>query len=175
MLTQRQSITLSQRKRRYIDINLKDLFTKEYTFLDENIGFEDYKFDQDQVSHLRYRCEDIFFSIKKSDISKAKTKKINQELLNSKNMQDYFKSHPREKEQVIKAINDNSIKRVKPSASYLPSYLIHDQKHNEISQAISMNYGDKSAGYGKRRKGKKMETYLEALEKADGTAESIKF
>jgi hypothetical protein len=141
--------------------------------LDETIGLEEFKFDQDQVSHLRYRSEDIFFSIKKSDIMKAKTKKINQELLHSKNMQDYFKSNPKEREQVIKAINDNSIKRVKPSASYLPSYLIHEQKSNEISQAISMNYGENSGRRGK--KGKKMESYLEALEKNDGTAELIKF
>jgi hypothetical protein len=123
---------------------------------------------------LRYRCEDIYFSIKKSDIGKAKTKKINQELLNSKNMQDYFKTHPKEKDQVIKAINDNSIRRVKPSASYLPSYLIHDQKHNDISQAISMNYGNEAEGRG-HKKGKKMDAYLEALEKNDGTAELVNF
>jgi hypothetical protein len=132
------------------------------------------------VSHLRYRCEDIYFSIKKSDIKKLKIKKINQELLHSKKMEEYFKTHPKEKEQIIRAINENSIQKIKPSASYLPSYLIHDQKQNEISQAISMNYGDKekeSGGEfkGRRKRDNKMQQYLEALEKNDGSADLIKF
>jgi hypothetical protein len=134
--------------------------------------FNEFKFDQDQVSHLRYRCEDVYYSINKTDLKKAKTKRINQELLNSKQMEDYFKTHPEEKKQVVKAINDNSIKRIKPSASYLPSYLIHDDKSNAVSEAISMKYG--KGGIRNKKKGK-MEEYFEALEKEDGSAALIKF
>ncbi len=86
---------------------------------------------------MKYRCEDIYYSIKKSDIKKAKTKKINQELLQSKNMQEYFKSHPEEKRSIIKSISENSIKSFKPSAGYIPSYLIHDEnKNNDIAQVL---------------------------------------
>jgi hypothetical protein len=134
--------------------------------------FNEYKFDSDQVSHLRYRCEDVFYSINKTDIKKAKTKRINQELLNSKQMEDYFKTHPEEKKQVVKAINENSIKRIKPSASFLPSYLIHDDKSNAITEAISMKYGK---GGSRHKKKGKMEEYFEALEKGDGTHDLIKF
>jgi hypothetical protein len=88
-------------------------------------------------------------------------------------MEDYFKTHPEEKKQIVKAINDNSIKRIKPSASFLPSYLIHDDKSNAISEAISMKYG-KGGSIRSKKKGK-MEEYFEALEKGDGTAQLIKF
>lgn len=128
------------------------------------------------MAHLRYRCEDVYHSIRKSDIKKAKIKKINQELLQSKNMQDYFKSHPEEKNKIIKSIQDNSVKSIRPSASFIPSYLIHETNaNNAIAQAIKKNYGPEKT-YRNRRKGKgKMEKYLESLEKNDGTADLIKF
>jgi hypothetical protein len=133
--------------------------------------FNEFKFDQDQVSHLRYRCEDIYYSINKTDLKKAKTKRINQELLNSKQMEEYLKTHPEEKKQIVKAINDNSIKRIKPSASFLPSYLVHDEKSNAISEAISMKYG--KGGVIRNKKKGKMEEYFEALEKEDSAAAAL--
>ena len=161
-------------------------FSKKYESIDELITFQNYKFDEDQVSHLKYRCEDIFHSIHKSDIKKAKIKKINQELLYSKNMQDYFKSHPEEKSKVITAIEQNSIKGFKPSATYLPSYLIHKEDgaegiNNQFTNAIKKNYSniknkniEKKSSNDRKKKGT-MEKYLESLEKNDGSAETFKF
>jgi hypothetical protein len=129
------------------------------------------------MHHLRYRCEDTFHSIRESDIKKLKAKKINQELLHSKNMQEYFQSHPDDKVKVIKAIEENSIQCIKPSASFLPNYLIHDDlKNNQIAQAIKTNYGTQRLSKYKRRKGKgTMEKYLDGLEKNDGSHEIVKF
>jgi len=53
----------------------KDNFTKDYNDIDIGIKFDDFKFDEDQVCHLRYRCEDIFHGVSKNDIKKAKIKK----------------------------------------------------------------------------------------------------
>jgi hypothetical protein len=129
------------------------------------------------MHHLRYRCEDIFHSIRDSDIKKLKAKKINQELLYSKNMQEYFQSHPEDRFKVIKAIEENSIKCIKPSASFLPNYLVHDDmKNNQIAQAIKTNYGNPKLNKYKRRKIKgKMEKYLEGLDKNDGSHETVNF
>lgn len=172
----------------FISHEKKSEFTSAYESIDDRIQFEDFKFDEDQVCHLKYRCEDTYHSIHKGDIKKAKIKKINQELLNSKNMQDYFKSNPEEKTKIIKAIQENSIKGFKPSASFLPSYLIHQEikdgtEGNIIEQAINNNYAGKLneskkkvlMKMEKRKKKGKMEKYLEGLEKNDGTHEEIKF
>lgn len=163
----------------FISKEKKTDFTQEYEDIDQRITFLEYTFDEDQVSHLRYRCEDIYHSINKSDIKKAKIKKLNQELLHSKNMQNYFKSHPEERKNVIKSIEKNSIKSFKPSASYLPSYLIHEENNNSnnaIANAIKQNYGQQRVNKHQRRKLKgKMDRYLESLEKNDGSAENIKF
>ena len=164
--------------------NEKDFSTK-YESIDEGITFQPHVFDEDQVSHLKYRCEDIYHSIHKSDIKKAKVKKINQELLYSKNMQDYFKSHPEEKIKVIKSIEVNSIKGFKPSATYLPSYLIHKEEgadlSNPFTKAIKKNYSDvknnqvERKSNNERKKKGTMEKYFESLERTDGTAENFKF
>lgn len=105
------------------------------------IKFTDFVYDEEQLSHLRYRCEDILLSIKKSDVEKIKLKKINMELLHSKALKNYFRDHPNEREQVVKTINDNSIKVFKPSVGYLPSYLVHENnKDNVVKNAIEESY-----------------------------------
>lgn len=119
------------------------------------------------MCHLRYRCDDIYHHIGKSDIKKAKLKRVNQELLHSKNMKQYFDSNPNEKNAVISAIQENSIRRFKPSATYLPSYLIHKEtQENVIKNVIDATYNDNgnSLSGRKRRKPGKMEKYLEALD-----------
>lgn len=158
----------------FLSTDNKQKFTEIYNGLDSRIIFDNFKFDIDQMRHLSYRCEDIFHSIKKSDVKKCKIKKVNQELLQSKNMQDYFKSHPQEKITVIRSIQENSIKSFKPSAAYIPSYLVHNQEDNNIiANAIKTNYGN---GKGRRRNNKgTMEKYMENLEKNDGSHELVKF
>ena len=79
------------------------------------------------MTHLRYRCEDIFHTITKNDIKKAKTKKLSQELLYSRKMENYFKANPEEKNLVIKTIQDCNINVNRPSVTYLPNYIIHDE------------------------------------------------
>lgn len=119
----------------FISFDLKNNFSVVYNNLDSIITFQEYQYNKDQVSHLRYRCEDIYHSIKKSDIKKAKTKKINQELLHSKDMEKYFETHPEEKLNIVNAIKENNYYSIKASATYLPSYLIHeDTKDNKIEQ-----------------------------------------
>ncbi len=116
----------------------KKNFSETYNNLDERITFIEFEYNKDQVAHLRYRCEDVFHTIKKNDIKKAKTKKINQELLHSKDMEKYFEAHPDEKINIINAIKENNYYTIKPSATYLPSYLIHeDSKENQIQQVKS--------------------------------------
>lgn len=52
-------------------------------------------------------------------------------------MEDYFKKNPNEKKQIVKSIQENSIQKFKPSAAFLPSYLIHDEtKDNAIAQVF---------------------------------------
>lgn len=163
--------------------NNKSQFSVEYNNLNEQISFEEYTFNKDQTAHLRYRCEDVYHGIKKSDIKKAKTKKINQELLHSKDMEKYFKSHPDEKMNIVNAIKENNYYTVKNSANYLPSYLIHeDTKGNNIEKAIVNNYGKESQPPKKdydsnqrRKKKSKLQEYLEAVEKNDGSEKNIIF
>ena len=91
-------------------------------------------------------------------------------------MQEYFKSHPEERKNVVKSIEENSIKSIKPSASFLPSYLIHhDNDNNIIADAIKNNYKNVKNKPQKRKNKGKMERYLENLEKNDGSENLIKF
>jgi hypothetical protein len=159
----------------FLSKELKGSFYDDYVNVDQRINFNEFKFDEDQVSHLKYRCEDIFHSIQNSDIKKAKLRKVNLELLQSKKMADFFQSHPDEKLKIVNSIQENTVKNFKPSSAYLPAYLIH-QNQNQISKAIQNNYGHVTKSNGRRRKGKgKMELYFEGLDKNDGTSEQIKF
>ena len=160
----------------YHFISNKELFISNYDTLDEKISFKEFEFDVEQMAHLRYRCENIYSGIRKSDIKKEKARKINVELLHSKKMEAYFQKNPQEKLNVIKAIEENTIKTGRSSIGYIPSYLIH-QESNPIANAIRSNYSEKGVGKKNRRrnKKKKMEEYLEALDRGDGSHELVKF
>ena len=160
----------------YHFISNKDSFLDNYENLNENIQFNEFVFDREQMEHLRYRAEDIVNGIRKSDIKKEKMRKINIELLHSKNMEKFFKDNPKEKENVIKTIQENTIQSYAPSVSFLPSYLIHNE-NNVIANAIKKQYKDKPRHNNNRRrnKKKKMEQYFEALDKGDGSQNLIKF
>ena len=159
----------------YHFISNKDNFLDAYENLDENINFNEFVFDREQMEHLRYRAEDMLNGIKKSDIKKEKMRKINIELLHSKKMQKFFKENPKERENIVKNIDENTIKSFAPSVSFLPSYLVHNE-NNVIADAIKKEYKDKKRNNNKRRKKqKKMELYFEALDKGDGSQNLIQF
>ena len=159
----------------YHFISNKDLFLDNYEKLNEDINFNEFNFDKEQMEHLRYRAEDILNGIRKSDIKKEKMRKINIELLHSKNMEKFFKENPKEKETVIRTIQENTIKNYRPSVTFLPSYLVHNE-NNVIADAIKKQYKDKPS-HNKRRRNKKgkMEQYFDALDKGDGSQNLIKF
>jgi len=73
-------------------------------------------------------------------------------------MQNYFRENPQEKLEVIRTIQENSIKIVKPSVGYLPSYLVHDDhKENVVKSAIEESYfkaKKKNAGFISRKREK---------------------
>ena len=159
----------------YHFISNKDNFLDAYENLDENINFNEFEFDREQMEHLRYRAEDMLNGIKKSDIKREKMRKINVELLHSKKMQKFFKDNPKERENIIRNIDENTIKNFSPSITFLPSYLIHSE-NNAIADAIKKEYKDTKRNKNKRRKKqKKMEQYFEALDKGDGSQNLIKF
>ena len=159
----------------YHFISNKDNFLDAYENLDENINFNEFEFDREQMEHLRYRAEDMLNGIKKSDIKREKMRKINVELLHSKKMQKFFKDNPKERENIIRNIDENTIKNFSPSVNFLPSYLIHSE-NNAIADAIKKEYKDTKRNKNKRRKKqKKMEQYFEALDKGDGSQNLIKF
>lgn len=115
-----------------------DEFYDDYTQISKDIKFEKFEIDEEQLSHLRYRCEDVYNHITKNDIKKTKLKKINQELLHSKKLQQFFKDNPEEKKQVIKNINDNNIRVFKSGIDFIPSYLVHNKAQNPIAEAIDL-------------------------------------
>ena len=160
----------------YHFISNKDSFLDAYENLNENINFNEFVFDKEQMEHLRYRAEDMLNGIRKSDIKKEKMRKINIELLHSKKMQKFFKENPKERENIIRNIEENTIKNFSPSVSFLPSYLIHSE-NNVIAEAIKKEYKDnkRSNKNRRRKKQKKMEQYFEALDKGDGSQNLIKF
>jgi len=159
----------------YHFISNRDNFLDAYENLDENINFNEFEFDREQMEHLRYRAEDMLNGIKKSDIKREKMRKINVELLHSKKMQKFFKDNPKERENIIRNIDENTIKNFSPSITFLPSYLIHSE-NNAIADAIKKEYKDTKRNRNKRRKKqKKMEQYFEALDKGDGSQNLIKF
>jgi hypothetical protein len=159
----------------YHFISNKDNFLDAYENLDENINFNEFVFDREQMEHLRYRAEDMLNGIRKSDIKKEKMRKINIELLHSKKMQKFFNDNPKERENIIRNIDENTIKNFSPSVTFLPSYLIHSE-NNVIADAIKKEYKDTKRNKNKRRKKqKKMEQYFEALDKGDGSQNLIKF
>ena len=159
----------------YHFISNKDNFLDAYENLDENINFNEFEFDKEQMEHLRYRAEDMLNGIRKSDIKKEKMRKINIELLHSKKMQKFFNDNPKERENIIRNIDENTIKNFSPSVTFLPSYLIHSE-NNVIADAIKKEYKDTKRNKNKRRKKqKKMEQYFEALDKGDGSQNLIKF
>ena len=159
----------------YHFISNKDNFLDAYENLDENINFNEFEFDKEQMEHLRYRSEDMLNGIRKSDIKKEKMRKINIELLHSKKMQKFFNDNPKERENIIRNIDENTIKNFSPSVTFLPSYLIHSE-NNVIADAIKKEYKDTKRNKNKRRKKQKtMEQYFEALDKGDGSQNLIKF
>ena len=160
----------------YHFISNKDNFLDAYENLDENINFNEFVFDKEQMEHLRYRAEDMLNGVRKSDIKKEKMRKINIELLHSKKMQKFFKENPKERENIIRNIDENTIKNFSPSVTFLPSYLIHSE-NNIIANAIKKEYKEKHRHNNNRRrnKKKKMEQYFEALDKGDGSQNLIKF
>ena len=134
----------------FISLVNKDSFSHDYSTICKEIIFNNFQYDIEQFKHLKYRCEDIFHQIRKNDIKKTKLKKINQELLHSKRLKSYFDAHPDEKDKVIKTINENSIRKYRPSVGYLPSYLVHEEnKENVVKSAIEEKYF-----IGKKRKSK---------------------
>ena len=160
----------------YHFISNKDNFLDAYENLDENINFNEFVFDKEQMEHLRYRAEDMLNGVRKSDIKKEKMRKINIELLHSKKMQKFFKENPKERENIIRNIEENTIKNYSPSVSFLPSYLIHSE-NNVIADAIKKEYKDntKKNNKNRRKKQKKMEKYFEALDKGYGSQNLIQF
>ena len=159
----------------YHFINDKDKFLDAYEDLDENINFNEFEFDKEQMEHLKYRAEDMLNGIRKNDIKKEKMRKINIELLHSKNMQKFFKDNPKERENIIRNIEENTIKNFSPSVTFLPSYLIHSE-NNVIADAIKKEYKDSNKNRNnkkRRKKQKKMEQYFEALDKGDGSQNLI--
>ena len=91
-------------------------------------------------------------------------------------MEKFFEKNPNEKLNIIKSIEENTIKNFRPSTSYLPSYLIHKEQ-NPIADAIKNVYSNKIKSHQNRRRNKKrkMEQYFEALDKNDGSSNKIKF
>ena len=161
----------------YHFINDKDKFLDAYEDLDENINFNEFEFDKEQMEHLKYRAEDMLNGIRKNDIKKEKMRKINIELLHSKNMQKFFKDNPKERENIIRNIEENTTKNFSPSVTFLPSYLIHSE-NNVIADAIKKEYKDSNKNRNnkkRRKKQKKMEQYFEALDKGDGSQNLIQF
>ena len=159
----------------YHFISNKDSFLDSYENLNEDINFSEFVFDREQMEHLRYRAEDTLNGIRKSDIKKEKMRKINIELLHSKNMEKFFEENPKEKENIIRTIQENTIKNFSPSVSFLPSYLIHNE-NNVIADAIKKEYKSKPVHKNRwKNKKKKMEQYFEALDKGDGSQNLIKF
>jgi hypothetical protein len=102
----------------YHFISNKDNFLDAYENLDENINFNEFEFDKEQMEHLRYRAEDMLNGIRKSDIKKEKMRKINIELLHSKKMQKFFNDNPKERENIIRNIDENTIKNFSPSVTF---------------------------------------------------------
>ena len=148
----------------YHFISNKDNFLDAYENLDENINFNEFVFDKEQMEHLRYRAEDMLNGVRKSDIKKEKMRKINIELLHSKKMQKFFKENPKERENIIRNIEENTIKNYSPSVSFLPSYLIHSE-NNVIADAIKKEYKDntKKNNKNRRKKQKKWKNILKHL------------
>jgi len=120
----------------FISTDLKQDFYVKYEQLPKDLIFLDYKYDLEQVEHLNYRCEDIYNSISKNDIKKAKMKRINLELIKSKNMEKYFNDNPEEKNLILKSIQENQVNVTRPSVSYLPEYLIHDDNRNNVIEKV---------------------------------------
>jgi len=138
----------------YHFINDKDKFLDAYEDLDENINFNEFEFDKEQMEHLKYRAEDMLNGIRKNDIKKEKMRKINIELLHSKNMQKFFKDNPKERENIIRNIEENTIKNFSPSVTFLPSYLIHSE-NNVIADAIKKEYKDSNKNRNNKKRRKK--------------------
>ena len=56
-------------------------------------------------------------------------------------MEKYFIDNPEEKNLILKSIQANQVNVTRPSASYLPEYLIHeDNRNNVIAQVILFNF-----------------------------------
>lgn len=157
----------------FISFETKDAFQMDYSANCNSMTLNEYVFDKEQMCHLRYRCEDSYYRISKLDIKKEKKRKINVELLHSKKMEEYFNQNPKEKENVIRAIEENRITNITPSSFYLPSYLIHSDS-NVIADAIRSSYVTGRRNRRRNKKGK-MEKYCEALDQGDESHQAIDF
>eukprot|EP00834_Sanchytrium_tribonematis_P004252 NODE_199_length_13192_cov_0.539219.p3 type:complete len:475 gc:universal NODE_199_length_13192_cov_0.539219:10848-12272(+) len=106
----------------------------------ENTIVENYEFNKEHVSALKYRHEDIFRSVTKRWILEAKKLDIQGMILKSKSLQSKTADEQTEQPNELKELNDALSKgklhfQVKPSLKHVPGYLLPNKLKRPVKQS----------------------------------------
>ncbi|PVU94085.1 hypothetical protein BB561_002803 [Smittium simulii] len=91
--------------------------------ISKGCSIEPYEFDMNQISGLRYRCEDALRAVTKASIKEAKLKEIKREILNS----ELLKTHFEDKVTDLNYLrHDKTLHptKIQPHLKNIPSYLL---------------------------------------------------
>jgi len=111
---------------------------------------EPFAFKIEQVQNLRYRCGDALRAITKAAVRDARIKELKAEILNSKNLKEYFEENPKDL-QLLR--HDKALSKISQRMVHLPDYLIPDSL--KIYLGASVKTGQKRKVQGGQKPPKK--------------------
>merc|ERR1712226_111836 len=100
-----------------------------------------FAFKIEEISGLRYRCGDALRAITKTAVRDARIKELKNELLNSKQLKEYFEDNPRDL-QVLR--HDKPLSKITQKLVNIPDYLIPDSLRQYLgASSKSVNNNNK--------------------------------
>merc|ERR1712226_287099 len=116
---------------------------------------QEFAFNLEKISGLRYRCGDALRAITKSAVRDARVKELKNELINSKQLKEYFEDNPRDLQMLR---HDSSLTKIRARLVNIPDYL--------VPKSLRMYLGASRKGTGKVRENKADKPKLDGESKA---------
>jgi len=106
-----------------------------------------FAFKMDEIAGLRYRCGDALRGISKSSIKDARLRELKSEILNSKQLKEYFEENPRD----LQLLRHDKIlsKSRKNKMTSIPDYLIPDSLRVYLGAEVNQGKKRKHQSSGK--------------------------
>jgi len=89
----------------------------------------------DQMESFKYRCSDVYRGITKKQINLMKAVDFKKLIIKSKNLEEYFEEHEKEKELIVKDVEKMTKKIVKHAVKMedsVPAYLLGEEEQKRV-------------------------------------------